>query len=71
MKYKNIIFGKQVREFRESRNPHMTQESLANAAGLRVAHLSDVERGVRPDPRLSTVVKILNALNVSFDKLMK
>lgn len=42
----------------------MTQQELAVAADLSVSMVSQVEQGVRPDPRLSTVLAIAKGLRV-------
>lgn len=49
-----------VREWRE--NAAMTQEQLADAAGLSVASISAYERGA--DPSLDALAKLSNALEV-------
>lgn len=47
-----------------------TQESLAEAVGLSVPHLSRVETGSK-GTTLLTVIKIANALNISLDALVR
>lgn len=42
----------------------LSQEQLADAAGVHVTHLGGVERGVR-NPNYSTIVRIADALGVS------
>jgi transcriptional regulator with XRE-family HTH domain len=42
----------------------LSQEQLADAAGVHVTHLGGVERGVR-NPNYSTLVRIAGALSVS------
>lgn len=48
----------------------MTQEQLANEAGIGQAHLSRIENG-RHDPSIRMVAKIASALKVSVADLMK
>jgi transcriptional regulator with XRE-family HTH domain len=40
----------------------LSQEALADAAGVHVTHLGGVERGVR-NPNYATIVKLARALN--------
>jgi transcriptional regulator with XRE-family HTH domain len=42
----------------------LSQEALADAAGVHVTHLGGVERGVR-NPNYTTIVRIADALGVS------
>lgn len=57
------IFGKTLRRIREAREPKLTQEALAHAAGLTTNHTSDLERG-RKVPTLTTVLQLAHALKV-------
>jgi transcriptional regulator with XRE-family HTH domain len=52
-------FGKRVRELRLEKG--MTQEQLAEAAGLHPTFISNVERGYR-NSTLSTLVRLADAL---------
>jgi transcriptional regulator with XRE-family HTH domain len=54
--------GDAIREGREKLA--LSQEALADAAGVHVTHLGGVERGVR-NPNYSTLVRIAAALGVS------
>ena len=54
-----IDFGRRVRALREARG--LSQEALADAAGLHRTHISLIERGQR-SVRLETVVKLAIAL---------
>lgn len=51
-----------LREIRESRQ--MTQAALAEAAGIRQATVSDIERGATTRVDLETLEKLANALGV-------
>jgi transcriptional regulator with XRE-family HTH domain len=57
------IFGKTLRRIRESRQPKLTQEQLAHAAGLTTNYLSDMERG-RKVPSLTTILQLAHALHI-------
>jgi len=59
--------GARVRQLREAR--HLTQESLAEAAGLATKHLQDIERG-RTNPTLATLVGLARALGVGIHTLL-
>jgi len=60
-------FGERVREVRLERD--MTQEALAEAAGLHPTFVSNVERGYRV-PTLVTVLRLAMGLGVEPDKLV-
>lgn len=48
----------------------MSQQSLAVAAGLSVSLVSQIERGSRSDPRISTTAALAKALGVTLDDLV-
>lgn len=54
--------GAAIKALREKKE--MKQQTLAEAAGIGVAHLSKIERG-RGNPTWSTVVSIAEALDLS------
>ncbi len=60
-------FGKRLREIRTS--AHISQEKLADLAGLHRTYISSVERGER-NVTLETVEKLAFALNVTMAELM-
>ncbi len=60
-------FGRVVRRARRDRD--MSQEALADAAGLGAKHLSEIERANR-DPRLTTVLKLADALELTAGELL-
>jgi transcriptional regulator with XRE-family HTH domain len=47
----------------------MSQEALADAAGLGAKHVSEIERANR-DPRLTTVLKLAQALDLRAGELL-
>ena len=63
-----IAFGNRVRAARECLG--ITQEDLAARVGMSPSHMSIVERGVKV-PRMDTVVKLANELDVSADFLLQ
>ena len=60
--------GKAIRQLREERG--MTQESLAQEAGVTVGHMSMIERG-HSNPTWATVKAIAGALDVPMVDLTK
>ena len=58
----HAALGEAIRLARVERG--LSQEQLADAAGVHVTHLGGVERGVR-NPNYSTIVRIAGALGVS------
>lgn len=60
--------GARIRLVRQSRN--MSQQELADKAGLSLPHISDVELG-KTNPLLLNFIKIAEALQVSADSLLR
>lgn len=60
--------GKAIRQFREERD--MTQEALAQEAGVTVGHMSMIERG-HSNPTWATVKAVAVAMNVSMVDLAR
>ena len=60
--------GAAIRELRAERG--MTQEAVAQSAGITVAHLSGIERG-HANPSWGAVVAIVEALGASMATLAK
>jgi transcriptional regulator with XRE-family HTH domain len=60
-------FGENVREARQAHG--WTQEELARRSGLASVQISRIERGKR-EVRLTTLVRLLDALSVSADDLL-
>jgi transcriptional regulator with XRE-family HTH domain len=59
--------GKRIRDARAVCK--ITQEKLAEIAGLSIAHISHIETG-NTKLSLPTIIKIANALNVTVDMLL-
>ena len=66
MNYKRL--GNRIKMAREKRR--LTQETLSEIIDISPTHMSVIERGVK-GMRLSTFLKIANALNVSTDELLQ
>lgn len=59
--------SRRLRELRTAAG--LTQQGLAQAAGLSVSLIAQIEQGSTSDPKLSTATAICRALGVSIDKL--
>ena len=62
------MFGQRVKKLREQRG--LTQQQLADRAGLTNDTISNYERGRRTDPPVSVVYAVANALDVTVDDLL-
>jgi transcriptional regulator with XRE-family HTH domain len=62
-----VQLGRNLTSLREGQG--LTQEALADRAGIHSVMVSRVERGAT-DPRLSTVLKIAQGLGVSASQLL-
>lgn len=60
--------GQNVRQTRETK--HLTQEKLAEFAGLDPTYISGIERGLR-NPGIKNVAKIAKALGITTSELCK
>jgi len=54
------VFGERLREMRLKRN--VTQQSLAEAAGMSLTYISNMENGLKV-PSLTTIIRIAVALD--------
>lgn len=55
-------------KYREQKN--LTLAALSEMTGLGTGRLSEIETGVTSDPRISTIIKIADALDVTLDELV-
>ena len=60
--------GLKIREARIQKG--YTQEKLAESAGIGAVYLSEIERGIKM-PSLKLFVKIINALDISADYVLR
>jgi transcriptional regulator with XRE-family HTH domain len=65
-----VIVGRNIRQLRLEKEPHMTQEVLAANAKMHPVEVGRAERGQR-DLRLSTVAKIAAGLEVPAADLLR
>jgi len=63
-----FAFGQSVAKHREAKG--LSQESLAERAGLHRTYLSDIERGVR-NPGVKNVIRLAKGLGIKTAKLME
>jgi transcriptional regulator with XRE-family HTH domain len=62
------ILGQTVAKYRQAKG--LSQEALAEKAGLHRTYLSDIERGVR-NPGIKNVVRLAKALGISTAELVE
>ena len=60
-------FGRQLRKLREEKD--LTQEELADKAGMHFTYIGQIERGLR-NPSLVNLHKLAKALKVSAGQLL-
>jgi transcriptional regulator with XRE-family HTH domain len=61
-----LAFGRTLRKARRDRD--LSQEALADEAGLSAKHVGEIERANK-DPRLTTVMKLAEALELRSGEL--
>jgi transcriptional regulator with XRE-family HTH domain len=61
-----VAFGRTLRKARRDRD--LSQEALADGAGLSAKHVGEIERANK-DPRLTTVLKLASALEMRSGEL--
>lgn len=62
-----VKFGKHLRKLREERG--LTQEGLADKAGMHFTYIGQIERGLR-NPSLVNLERLARALKVHSGKLL-
>ena len=63
-----LRLGKQIRILRTKQK--MTQEELADAAGIDYKYLQTIEGKSPPNVKIETIEKLANALNIPPSKLL-
>jgi transcriptional regulator with XRE-family HTH domain len=63
-----LAFGRTLRKARRDRD--LSQEALADEAGLSAKHVGEIERANK-DPRLTTVLKLADALELRSGELFR
>ena len=64
----NLDLASQLKKWRKARN--MTQQKLAEKAGISYVVISKIEQGVSREPTILSVVRLADALGVSLDELV-
>jgi len=64
-----IQFGRKVKEYREKRK--VTQEQLAELIETSYKYIQRIESKTPPDVRLTTIIRLANALKVKPAELLK
>jgi len=62
-----MLVGRNIKRLR--RDLGLTQGDLATKSGIKIGHISKLERN-ESDPKLSTITKLINALGCSADELL-
>jgi transcriptional regulator with XRE-family HTH domain len=63
-----LAFGRTLRKARRDRD--LSQEALADEAGLSAKHVGEIERANK-DPRLTTVLKLADALELRSNEFFR
>ena len=63
------IIAKNIKKYREKKG--ISQDKLSKLAGVTLHTITKIESGATPDPRIETVKKIADALEVSVDDLLR
>jgi XRE family transcriptional regulator, master regulator for biofilm formation len=63
-----MTIGERVKQLRRRRR--LTQSALAERAGLRQSHISQLESGARANPQAHIVIALAHALDCSTDYLL-
>jgi DNA-binding XRE family transcriptional regulator len=69
MTKKNTIVSRNIKKYRGKMG--ISQDKLSKLAGLTLHTITKIEVGATSDPRIWTVKKIADALNVEVDDLIK
>lgn len=64
-----MTIGERIKEARLKAG--LSQTTLAEKAGTGQVYLSLLESGKRPDPSISTLIKIASGLGIRVEKLVK
>lgn len=65
-----LEFGKRIRDIRQRLDPPVSQEALAELAGVHRTYISHLELG-KGSPTLDTLVRVAAALNVDPAELVR
>ena len=62
------MIAKNIKKLRKEKN--WSQQDLAVKAGLSYNAITKIEQGVAEDPRMTTLIKIADAFNITIDELV-
>ena len=62
------MLAKKIKKYREKNK--WSQQKLAEETGLAYTTITKIEQGVATNPRMETLVKIADALQISIDELI-
>jgi transcriptional regulator with XRE-family HTH domain len=65
-----MAIGQRIRELRTERTPKLTQDALAEKAGISADVIKKLEQGVKNTARITTLMAIANALDVDLAVLI-
>lgn len=63
------IIAENIKKYRNKMG--ISQDKLSKLAGVTLHTITKIELGATPDPRINTVKRIADALNVNIDDLLK
>lgn len=63
-----MYLARNIKKFR--RKSALSQDKLSKLAGITLHTITKIESGATPDPRVSTVKKIADALGCTVDELL-
>lgn len=63
-----MTLGERIKQARKAKE--LTQEELSERTGLGLGQISKIERGDIKDPKLSTMEKLMDGLEIGADKLI-
>ena len=69
MSKKLSTISKNIKKYRFKKG--ISQDKLSKLAGIALYTITKIESGATSDPRIETVKKIANALNVGVDDLIR
>lgn len=69
MSAKILNIAKNIKKYRNRKG--ISQDRLSKIAGITLHAVAKIELGITSDPRIKTVNKIANALDVTVDDLLK
>ena len=63
-----VTIGEKIKHWRQKKG--LTQNQLAEKAGLTIATIGRIETGIRQGSNITTLQRMADALGISLDKLL-